>query len=92
MSAHSGPSIHELVRRDLIHRESEGDSPGAYYVGSEALLDAYHQALDLACHLRAIIEEAHIGDRPELTSVPDRPYTEDDAKIVALTFVRKATP
>lgn len=74
MSSHAGPTIAELVRLDLVHRESEG-ALTAFHVGPEALLDAYDQALETACLLRAIIEEMTVGDgtldRP--TPVPSEP-------------------
>ncbi len=62
MTAHSGPHVAELVRLDLVHRESEGMAPGAFYVGPTAILDAYDLALDLTCYLRALIEDMKIGD------------------------------
>lgn len=55
------PSIQELVRRDLIARETVGvERYGtALYPhnGRDALRDAYEEALDLACYLRQAMAE-----------------------------------
>lgn len=60
------PSAYELVRRDLLRRENEDikrfGAPASHYEGSEALLDAYDTALDLACVLRQFIENLTVGD------------------------------
>lgn len=66
-------NLYELVRRDLLHRESldvqQYGSPRSPYTGSEALLDAYDSALDQCIYLRAVIEQLTVGDgaldRPE---------------------------
>lgn len=58
-------SLHELVRKDLLHRETEErrvyGAPQVSYEGSAAVLDAYDAALDLALYLRQIIDEMSIG-------------------------------
>ncbi len=79
-------NIYQLVRHDLLNRENN-DIPPAYATGSAALLDAYESALDLVCQLRALIQDAQIGDGSF-----DTLYTENDAKIIALTQIRKAVP
>lgn len=60
------PSIQELVRVDLVARERLGQErygTSLYaYNGRSAILDAYQEALDLACYLRQLIEEMTVGD------------------------------
>lgn len=59
-------SIQELVRADLVARERLGQErygTSLYaYNGRSAILDAYQEALDLACYLRQLIEEMTVGD------------------------------
>lgn len=56
-----GPSVQELVRRDLEERERLGvERYGTAlrpHNGRSALVDAYQEALDLACYLRQALEE-----------------------------------
>jgi hypothetical protein len=56
------PSIQSLVRADLEEREQVGiqryGTPLQAHHGRNALVDAYQEALDLACYLRQAIEEA----------------------------------
>lgn len=56
-----GPSIQELVRKDLEARERLGiERYGtALYPrnGRDALLDAYEEALDLCCYLKQALVE-----------------------------------
>lgn len=60
-SGQTGPSIQELVRRDLEEREQVGRErygTSLYpHNGRDPLVDAYQEALDLACYLRQAIEE-----------------------------------
>lgn len=61
------PTVFELVRKDLLHMESEhlkrfGGPPDINGVHSEALLDAYDNALNLACELRMVIEHLTAGN------------------------------
>jgi hypothetical protein len=55
------PSIQSLVRQDLEEREQVGiqryGTPLQPHNGRDALVDAYQEALDLACYLRQAIEE-----------------------------------
>lgn len=55
------PSIQSLVRVDLEEREQVGiaryGTPLQPHNGRDALVDAYQEALDLACYLRQAIEE-----------------------------------
>lgn len=102
MSAHSGPTVAELVRLDLVHRETQGDAPGAYYAGPTAILDAYDMAMDLVCYIRAIIEEMQIGDgsldkpthqsHPHFAAARLRTDDEEMALRPGLNFIRKAVP
>lgn len=59
-------NIYDLVRRDLLHRESEDiqlhGGPRQPYTGSEALLDAYDSAIDQCIYLRTVIEQMSLGD------------------------------
>lgn len=61
-------SIPELVRRDLLHREKTDTehlgAPSQHYSGPEGILDAYDDALSLACYLRQVIEEMTTTDAP----------------------------
>ena len=54
-------SIQSLVRADLEERERIGveryGTPLQAHNGRDALIDAYQEALDLACYLRQAIEE-----------------------------------
>ena len=54
-------SIQSLVRADLEEREAIGcqryGTPLQAFNGRDALVDAYQEALDLACYLRQAIEE-----------------------------------
>lgn len=54
-------SIQSLVRADLEEREQVGveryGTPLQAHNGRDALIDAYQEALDLACYLRQAIEE-----------------------------------
>lgn len=56
-----GPSIQALVRADLLEREQVGvaryGTPLQAFNGRDALVDAYQEALDLACYLRQALEE-----------------------------------
>lgn len=58
------PSVQSLVRADLQERERVGvqryGTPLQPFNGRDALVDAYQEALDLACYLRQAIAE-----RPE---------------------------
>lgn len=62
------PSIQELVRLDLVARETLGRhryGTSLYpFNGRDALLDAYEEALDLACYLRQYIEEGNAASTP----------------------------
>lgn len=55
------PSIHDLVAADLAARRELGRRRYGSLLqagnGRDALLDAYQEALDLACYLRQAIEE-----------------------------------
>lgn len=55
------PSIQSLVRADLEEREQVGiqryGTPLQPHNGRTALVDAYQEALDLACYLRQAIAE-----------------------------------
>lgn len=55
------PSIQSLVRADLEEREQIGiqryGTPLQAHNGRDALIDAYQEALDLACYLRQAIAE-----------------------------------
>lgn len=55
------PSIQSLVRADLEEREQIGiqryGTPLQPHNGRNALVDAYQEALDLACYLRQAIAE-----------------------------------
>lgn len=73
MSAPRISSIQELVRRDLVTREELGRSRYGTslfaFNGRNALVDAYQEALDLACYLRQKLAEeginpAEIVDQP----------------------------
>jgi hypothetical protein len=55
-------SIQELVRKDLLWAEQQGRLSDMY-TGSEALLDAYDSCLELACYIRQVIEDMHIGSQ-----------------------------
>lgn len=59
--ANDRPSIQSLVRADLVDREVVGiqryGTPLQPHNGRDALVDAYQEALDLACYLRQAIEE-----------------------------------
>lgn len=58
-------SIQEQVRLDLVQREVLGKErygTSLYpFNGREALIDAYQEALDLACYLRQAITEQGLG-------------------------------
>ena len=55
------PSIQSLVRQDLEEREQVGiqryGTALQAHNGRDALVDAYQEALDLACYVRQAIEE-----------------------------------
>jgi hypothetical protein len=55
------PSIHDLVKHDIDVRKRLGqeryNSLLQAHNGRDALVDAYQEALDLACYLRQAIEE-----------------------------------
>ena len=55
------PSIHDLVAEDLAERKALGRQRYGTTLqagnGRDALVDAYQEALDLACYLRQAIEE-----------------------------------
>jgi hypothetical protein len=55
------PSVQSLVRADLEERERVGieryGTPLQPHNGRDALVDAYQEALDLACYLRQAIAE-----------------------------------
>jgi hypothetical protein len=59
------PSIQSLVRQDLEERERVGiqryGTPLQAHNGRDALVDAYQEALDLACYVRQAIEERSGG-------------------------------
>lgn len=71
MSKHRQSSIQELVRLDLVHREQVGRArygTSLYpFNGRSSLVDAYEEALDLACYLRQMIEEL-VTVPPETTT------------------------
>lgn len=56
-----GPSMHDLVRADLVERKAHGlrkyTRPLQAFNGRPALKDAYEEVLDLAVYLRQAIEE-----------------------------------
>jgi hypothetical protein len=56
-----GPSIHDLVAADIAARKALGTSRYGTFLqphnGRDSLLDAYQEALDLACYLRQAIAE-----------------------------------
>jgi len=56
------PSIQSLVRQDLVEREQVGiqryGTALQAHNGRDALVDAYQEALDLACYVRQAIEES----------------------------------
>jgi hypothetical protein len=56
-----GPSIHDLVMADVAARKDFGlrkyGTRLQAHNGRDALMDAYQEALDLACYLRQEIEE-----------------------------------
>lgn len=60
-SASAGPDVFDLVVKDLADRAILGlrkyGQPLRPKNGRDALLDAYHEALDLAMYLRQAIEE-----------------------------------
>lgn len=64
--------IHALVRADLEDREAIGrqryGTPLQAFNGRDALVDAYQEALDLACYLRQAIEER--GNPSEVETIP----------------------
>lgn len=70
-------SLHELVRKDLLHREREErrvyGAPQVFYEGSAAVLDAYDAALDLALYLRQIIDEMSTGGQYSRSSEAEPP-------------------
>lgn len=70
-------SIQELVRLDLVSRETLGKErygTSLYaYNGREAIVDAYEEALDLCCYLRQVIEELMIDPKKQQ---PDPPQEE----------------
>jgi hypothetical protein len=57
----NGPAIVDLVLTDLAERKRIGiaryGTPLQAHNGRDALIDAYQEALDLACYLRQAIEE-----------------------------------
>jgi hypothetical protein len=60
-TAGSGPVVHELVTADIAARLDVGVAtygrPLRPHNGRDALVDAYQEALDLACYLRQAIYE-----------------------------------
>lgn len=56
-----GPVIHDLVMTDIADRWRFGvrkyGIPLQAHNGRDALIDAYQEALDLACYLRQLIYE-----------------------------------
>jgi len=60
--ANDAPSIHDLVIKDMEDRKQFGlEKYGTTLQannGRNALLDAYQEALDLACYLRQSLEES----------------------------------
>lgn len=63
------PSIQSLVRADLEQREQLGvkryGTPLQPHNGRDALLDAYEEALDLACYLRQALAEREAHQQPD---------------------------
>lgn len=57
----TGTSVQWMVRQDLAERERQGVQKYGTSLhahnGRDALIDAYQEALDLACYLRQAIEE-----------------------------------
>ena len=58
-------SIHDLVIKDIEDRKQFGlEKYGTTLQannGRNALLDAYQEALDLACYLRQVLEESNVN-------------------------------
>lgn len=73
-----GPSCHDLVREDLLHRKEHGlrkyNSLLQPYNGRSMLQDAYEEVLDLAVYLRGALEEERQAaidrDQLELFNLP----------------------
>lgn len=59
--ANDRPSVQSMVRADLTDREQVGiqryGTPLQPHNGRDALVDAYQEALDLACYLRQLLAE-----------------------------------
>jgi hypothetical protein len=62
----STPSIYDLVRRDLVHREradvASYGRPVVHMTGETAILDVYDTAIELTCAVRQLIEDMTVGD------------------------------
>ena len=60
-TAGDGQSIHDLVTKDIADRRALGveryGTTLQAHNGRDALVDAYQEALDLACYLRQAIAE-----------------------------------
>lgn len=58
---HDGKSVTNMVKADLDARREEGiktyGGELTTHNGRNALMDAYQEALDLACYLRQLLEE-----------------------------------
>lgn len=61
VSPSDGPDITDLVKQDLETRAMFGETKYGTRLkpnnGRDSLMDAYQEALDLACYLRQAIEE-----------------------------------
>jgi hypothetical protein len=70
------PSIQSLVRQDLEEREQVGiqryGTPLQPHNGRDALVDAYQEALDLACYIRQEIQERRDSAAWTLRDVAER--------------------
>ena len=63
------PSVHDLVAADIAERKAFGlEKYGTVLQagnGRDHLVDAYQEALDLCCYLRAAIERRDGGDHAD---------------------------
>lgn len=62
-----GPNVHDLVIADIEERRAFGRAkygvPLRVRNGRDPLVDAYQEALDLACYLRQEIERRAMAER-----------------------------
>lgn len=84
-AASTGPDVLGLVVKDLADRAALGlkkyGQPLRPNNGRDALLDAYHEALDIAMYLRQCIEERNVlGPATDKTRNEDEPFIGLDGK------------